>query len=115
VKDPTLRDPALSILTVLAGGKRHGYAIIREANELTGGHVKLKVSSLYATLDRLAEEGLVVRAGDEAVDGRLRRYFALSDAGATALRAEAARLEAQAALARKRLEARRLRLAGGAA
>lgn len=102
-----LRDPALSILTVLAGGRRHGYAIIKEAEELTGGRVKLKVSSLYAALDRLETAGLAERAGDEAVDGRLRRYFALTDAGADALRVEADRLAAQAKAARERLAARK--------
>lgn len=66
----------------------------------------MKVSSLYAALDRLAAEGLVIRAGDEAVDGRLRRYFALSDAGAQFLRAEADRLAEQSRLAKKRLDAR---------
>lgn len=113
-----LRDPGLSILTVLAGGRRHGYAIIKEAEELTGGRVKLKVSSLYAALDRLEAEGLAERAGDETVGGRLRRYFALTDAGADALRVEADRLDAQAKAARERLAARKaatIATAGGAA
>lgn len=111
-----LRDPALSILTVLAGGRRHGYAIIREAEELSGGRVKLKVSSLYSALDRLAADGLVTRAGDEAVDGRLRRYFALSDAGASVLQAEADRLAVQARVATERLKTRgAARLSGSAA
>lgn len=111
-----LHDPALSILTVLAGGRRHGYAIIREAEELSDGRVRLKVSSLYAALDRLAADGLVTRAGDETVDGRLRRYFALSDTGARVLQQEADRLEVQARIARERLEARGItRLAGGVA
>ena len=101
-----LRDPALSILTVLAGGRRHGYAIIKEADDLTDGRVRLKVSSLYAALDRLEAEGLTRRDGDEAVDGRLRRYFALTDAGAEALRVQTERLEAQARIARERLASR---------
>jgi DNA-binding PadR family transcriptional regulator len=112
----SLGDPALSILMVLAGGRRHGYAIIREAEELSGGRVRLKVSSLYAALDRLASDGLIIRAGDEAVDGRLRRYFALSDAGAQVLRTEADRLATQSRVAKERLDARRAAgFAGGAA
>jgi len=112
----SLGDPALSILMVLAGGRRHGYAIIREAEELSGGRVRLKVSSLYAALDRLASDGLIIRAGDETVDGRLRRYFALSDAGAQVLRAEADRLATQSRVAKERLDARRAAgFAGGAA
>jgi len=74
---------------------------------LSGGRVKLKVSSLYAALDRLESDGLVERAGDEAVDGRLRRYFALTDAGAESLRREADRLEVQVRAARERLSSRR--------
>ncbi|GAB3390546.1 hypothetical protein GCM10027568_14760 [Humibacter soli] len=101
-----LRDPALSILTVLAGGRRHGYAIIKEAADLTTGRVTLKVSSLYAALDRLEADGLVERAGDEAVDGRLRRYFEITDAGEDALRVEADRLEARARIAHERLALR---------
>lgn len=116
MESKSLHDPALSILTVLAGGRRHGYAIIREAEELSGGRVRLKVSSLYAALDRLASDGLIIRAGDEAVDGRLRRYFALSDAGAQVLGAEADRLAKQSRLARERLDARSAaRFAGGVA
>lgn len=111
-----LREPALSILTVLAGGRRHGYAIIHEADDLSEGQVRLRVSSLYAALDRLTTDGLVVRAGDETVDGRLRRYFALTDAGADALRTETERLEAQARMARERLNARAVsQLSGGVA
>jgi DNA-binding PadR family transcriptional regulator len=110
-----LRDPALSILIVLAGGRRHGYAIIKEAEELTGGRVKLKVSSLYSALDRLEAEGLAERAGDEAVDGRLRRYFALTGAGADALRVEADRRQAQVDAARERLALRGIAAAAGGA
>lgn len=111
-----LRDPALSILGVLAGGRRHGYAVLKEAEELSAGRVTLKVSSLYAALDRLEKDGLVERAGDEAADGRLRRYFALTNAGAEALRREAERMEAQAKVTRERLALRRASaIAGGAA
>lgn len=111
-----LRDPALSILGVLAGGRRHGYAILKEAEELSGGRVTLRVSSLYAALDRLEKEGLVERAGDEAADGRLRRYFALTDAGADALQHEAERMEAQAKATRERLALRQAAvIASGAA
>ncbi|MFC4242675.1 PadR family transcriptional regulator [Gryllotalpicola reticulitermitis] len=111
-----LRDPALSILAVLAGGRRHGYAILKEAEQLSGGRVVLKVSSLYAALDRLEKDGLVERAGDEIADGRLRRFFTLTDVGADALRREAEHMEAQAKVTRERLALRRTAaLAGGAA
>ena len=43
------------------------------------GESELKVATLYAALERLEREGLVAVDGDEAVDGRLRRYFRLTD------------------------------------
>jgi len=101
-----LREPTFFILTSLASGRKHGYLIIKDAEELSGGRVTLKVGTLYAALERLETEGLVVRVGDEAVDGRLRRYFDLTDDGALALASEADRAENNAKVARKSLAAR---------
>ncbi|HEY0249797.1 MAG TPA: PadR family transcriptional regulator [Gryllotalpicola sp.] len=107
-----MREPTFFMLTALADGRKHGYALITAAKELSGGRVQLKVGTLYAALDRLTGEGLVAPAGDEVVDGRLRRYYELTDAGADALRAEASRLAENARNAVARLK---LRPAGGAA
>jgi PadR family transcriptional regulator, regulatory protein PadR len=101
-----MREPTFWVLTVLAGGRHHGYALMREANDLSYGAVKLKVATLYAALERLTEEGLVTPDGDEVVDGRSRRYFRLTDDGASRLEDEVRRLEANAANARARLHAR---------
>jgi PadR family transcriptional regulator, regulatory protein PadR len=90
-----MRDGVFWILTVLAGGRHHGYALLKEVADASSGAVTLKVTTLYAALDRLQERGLVAEDGDEVVDGRLRRYFRLSDAGAAALRSEADRMEAK--------------------
>lgn len=109
-----MREPTLLVLTALAAGRKHGYAIIKEAEELSSGRISLKVSTLYAVLDRLAGQGLVERAGDEAVDGRLRRYFTLTDAGADALQAEADRLEIATKAARANLSRRRAASAASA-
>jgi PadR family transcriptional regulator, regulatory protein PadR len=98
-----MREPTFWVLTALAAGRRHGYALIQEARELSDGRVDLKVATLYAALDRLGEQGLVAVDGDEIVDGRLRRYFRLTDAGAVALDTQIARLEANARQARARL------------
>jgi DNA-binding PadR family transcriptional regulator len=107
-----MREPTFFVLTALADGRKHGYALITATRELSGGRVELKVGTLYAALDRLTSEGLVAPAGDEVVDGRLRRYYELTDAGADALRTEAARLADNARNAVARLK---LRPAGGAA
>jgi PadR family transcriptional regulator PadR len=87
-----MQEPTFLVLASLASGPQHGYALIREADELTGGRVTLRVGTLYAALDRLAKEGLVARAGDEVVDGRLRRSYELTGLGREALEAEVERL-----------------------
>ena len=101
-----MREPTFFVLTALADGRKHGYAIITATKALSDGRVELKVGTLYAALDRLSIEGLVAPAGDEVVDGRLRRYYELTDAGADALRAEVERLTANARNAATRLKLR---------
>ncbi|PRY64674.1 PadR family transcriptional regulator [Glaciihabitans tibetensis] len=105
-----LREPTFWVLTALASGRRHGYALIQETRELSDGRVNLKVATLYAALDRLGTQGLVASDGDEVIDGRLRRYFRLTDAGAQRLADEITRLEANAREATARLKLRPLSL-----
>jgi len=80
---------AFFVLTALADGPRHGYGIVREVVELSQGRVKLKIGSLYGVLDRLATDGLIEPDREEAHDGRLRRYYRLTQDGRRALAAEA--------------------------
>ena len=105
-----MREPTFLILAALADGRKHGYAVIAEVSTLSAGRVTLRPGTLYAALDRLRDEALVRPAGEEIHDGRLRRYYELSDAGAEALATEAARLQSNAAQALTRL---RLRPSGG--
>jgi PadR family transcriptional regulator, regulatory protein PadR len=108
-----MREPTFWILTVLAAGRRHGYSLLRETDEISEGRVRLKVPTLYAALERLAQEGSVAVDGEEVVDGRSRRYFRLTPEGTERLRQEVERLEANAAKARERLVTRpALRIAG---
>lgn len=107
-----MREPTFLILTALAGGRKHGYALIAETAELSGGQIRLKVGTLYAALERLVNEGLVAPAGDEITDGRTRRYYELSDDGAAALATAAARSARVAAEAQRRLTALQPRLRG---
>jgi len=88
---------AFFVLTALADGPRHGYGIVGEVAELSGGRVQLKIGSLYGVLDRLAVEGLIEPDREEAHDGRLRRYYRLTRDGRRALAEEA---EVHAAAAR---------------
>ncbi|WP_203703424.1 PadR family transcriptional regulator [Asanoa iriomotensis] len=108
-----MQEPTFFILTALAEQPLHGYGVIRAVADLSGGRVTLRAGTLYAALDRLTEEGLLVVDREEAVDGRLRRYYRLTDDGAGALSAEVDRLRANAAMAAARLR-RTTRLAFGA-
>jgi len=80
------------VLAVLLGERLHGYGIIKKVASLSGGSVRLTTGTLYGALDRLAGQGLVEADGEEEVDGRLRRYYRITDAGAEAVRSEAERM-----------------------
>jgi DNA-binding PadR family transcriptional regulator len=105
-----LQEPTFLILTALAAGPQHGYGIMTDVGEISEGRVRLRAGTLYAALDRLTGDGLVAEDREEVVDGRLRRYYRLTQDGSRVLAAETQRLQANAAVA-----ARRLRLAGGTA
>ncbi|GAA2644496.1 PadR family transcriptional regulator [Paractinoplanes durhamensis] len=100
-----MREPTFLILTALAAEPTHGYGVIRVVEELSQGEVVLQPGTLYGALDRLTEQGLVEVDREEAVDGRLRRYYRLTESGTAALTAQVARLRrnADAAAARLRL------------
>ena len=97
---------AFQVLLALADGQRHGYAIIKEVEERSGGTVKLRTGTLYTLLQRLLEEQLIgesdggvadVSTGEPGgpaarADSR-RRYYRLTALGDAVLRAEAQRLE----------------------
>jgi DNA-binding PadR family transcriptional regulator len=108
------------ILTALAAGNQHGYGIITDVQEISGGQVQLRAGTLYTALDRLREDELVEVDREEIVDGRLRRYYRLTPEGADVLADEATRLQANAGVALSRLKVRavvrpRPDLAGGTA
>ena len=105
-----MQEATFLILTALAAGSQHGYGIITDVGEISGGRVRLRPGTLYTALDRLRADELIGVDREEIVDGRLRRYYRLTPAGTRRLGAEAARLQAHAAAARARLD-----LAGGAA
>lgn len=101
--DDRLQEPSFLILTALAARPRHGYALLTDVVELSGGAVTLRVGTLYGALDRLAREGLIEIDREEVVDSRPRRYYRLSEAGALRLQAEATRVQRQAGIAIGRL------------
>lgn len=101
-----ITEPMFLALTALVDEPRHGYGIVQEVDRLSGGRVQLKIGSLYGVLDRLAADGLVELDREEVQQGRLRRYYRLTDEGAQVLADEAARLAANAEAATARLRAR---------
>jgi DNA-binding PadR family transcriptional regulator len=107
-----MQEATFLILTALADGSQHGYGIITEVQQISGGRVKLRAGTLYTALDRLRADGLVAVDREEIVEGRLRRYYRLTPYGTTVLAEEAARLHANAAAALRRLNPG---LAGGVA
>lgn len=92
----SLTGHAYLVLLALADGPRHGYGVVLAVRELSDGAVRLGPGTLYGLLDRLAGDGLVEPCGEEVVDGRLRRYYRLTEPGAAAVAAETARLRALA-------------------
>jgi DNA-binding PadR family transcriptional regulator len=107
-----MQEPTYLIMTALAAGSQHGYGIIADAERISGGVIRLQAGTLYTALDRLCSSGLVEPDREEVADGRLRRYYRLTDAGIELLTAETERRRASAAIAAQRLS---LRPAGGTA
>jgi DNA-binding PadR family transcriptional regulator len=98
-----LQEPTFLILTALAAGAQHGYGIMTDVTGISGGRVKLRAGTLYAALDRLADEGLIEMDREEIVDTRLRRYYRLTPPGAQRLTAEVERMRAHTTVAARRL------------
>ena len=91
-----MRESSYFILAALMDDRLHGYAIIKRAEELSGGRVRLAAGTLYATLDRLVTQEYVVADGEAVVNGRARRYYSLTEAGSVLLREQAMRMAAAA-------------------
>ena len=102
-----MREPTYFILAALQDEPLHGYAIITRAAELSRGRVKLATGTLYSALDRLTGEGLVDSVREEVVNGRARRYYALTPGGQAALQAEAAAMASAARIVTDRATRRR--------
>ena len=99
-----LPQAAFHILVALAQGDRHGYAIMQDVTAGTGGNLKLNPGTLYTTIRRLLEQGLIIELDerpDPEEDDERRRYYRLSDLGRQVAKAEAARLRQPLAFARQ--------------
>jgi len=91
------------ILLSLAGGDRHGYAIMQDVAESTEGQIKLGPGTLYGTVKRLLEAQLIEESDerpDAHLDDERRRYYRLTGVGERVVRAEAQRYADIVAIAR---------------
>lgn len=94
------------ILVALADGARHGYAVAQEVEELTDGRLVMGPGTLYGSLKRMEESGLIAEAenpGEEGLHAERRRYYAMTPLGRQALATESERLLRAVELARARL------------
>jgi len=85
----------MNILVALAGGEKHGYAIMGEVEELSGGTVTMGPGTLYGSIKRMIEQGLLEETDerpDPSLDDQRRRYYRLTALGAQVGAAEHARL-----------------------
>jgi DNA-binding PadR family transcriptional regulator len=84
------------ILLALSGDEQHGYGIMQEVLERTGGKVRLWPATLYGALKRLMDEDLIEESSNRPVaeaDDARRRYYRLTRLGRRVLEAESRRLE----------------------
>ena len=84
------------ILLSLAAEEQHGYGIMQEVLERTGGKMHLWPATLYGSLKRLIEEGLIEESDERPapeLDDARRRYYRLTTFGRRVLEAESERLE----------------------
>jgi DNA-binding PadR family transcriptional regulator len=98
-----MQEATFLILTALASGSQHGYGIIADVREISGGDVQLRPGTLYTALERLRADRLIAVDREAIVDNRLRRYYRLTPTGSERLDAEAKRLRANATTALMRL------------
>jgi len=84
------------VMLSLADQEKHGYSIMQEVLERTGGKVRLWPATLYGTLKRLIEAELIEESDErpaQELDDARRRYYRLTRLGKRVLAAESQRLE----------------------
>jgi DNA-binding PadR family transcriptional regulator len=94
---PPLSPQAFHILVALAERDQHGYAIMQDVANRTGGKLRLSAGTLYGSIKRLLEQGLIVelresQRPDDAQSDERRRYYRLTPAGRKAAKAEVQRM-----------------------
>ncbi|HEX2621842.1 MAG TPA: PadR family transcriptional regulator [Phototrophicaceae bacterium] len=83
------------ILLALADGEKHGYAIMQEVANITGGEIKMGPGTLYGSIKRMLELGLIDESDerpDPTMDDERRRYYRITPSGRQVASAESRRL-----------------------
>ena len=91
------------ILLALADDDRHGYAIIQEVEARTNGELTLSAGTLYRSIQRMLEQGLLIETRDRPApdeDDERRRYYRITPLGTAVAKAEARRLTQLVKMAR---------------
>ena len=100
-----LTPPTFQILLALVDSDRHGYAIMKEVADRTAGDIRLGPGTLYGSLKRLLEGGLVAEVGERAdpeLGDERRRCYRITPYGLAVARAEAHRMDAVVRAARRK-------------
>jgi len=100
-----LSEPVLLILLSLAEQPRHGYAILKDIEEMSDGRVILSTGTLYGALGRLLDDGWIERF-EEQEASRDRQAYRLTAKGRAVLQAEVARIRQLTRLASLRVSAK---------
>jgi DNA-binding PadR family transcriptional regulator len=105
-----LQEPTFLILLSLAREAKHGYAILKDVEQLSGGKIRLGTGTLYGALSRLLDQGLIQRSAnggapeeDGGNPGKPRKTYRLTNHGLQILQAETTRLDHLLSAARLRL------------
>jgi DNA-binding PadR family transcriptional regulator len=91
------------VLIAIAREDRHGYAIMQDVESRTNGELRLSAGTLYRTIQRLLEQGLIRETRDRPapeLDDERRRYYRITPLGEAAARAEAHRMSELVRMAR---------------
>jgi len=91
------------ILIALIREDRHGYAIMQDVEERTEGEIRLSAGTLYRSIQRMLEQGLIRETRDRPVrelDDERRRYYRITELGTAVARAEARRMSEMVRMAR---------------
>ena len=90
-----LSPPVFHILLAIGNRRLHGYAIMQGIEERTNGSVTVLPGTLYSSIGRMLEDGLISETSDRpnpSADDQRRRYYRLTEFGKAVARAESERM-----------------------